>query len=350
MLSDKFKDRFPVVFDSLKNARTSGRIAHAYLLHSDHPETRRQFALLVAQIATCPNSANDGMPCGICDSCRQLENETYAELYILEPISKSRMIQVGDNANPEPDTIRWFENQFYFTSVTDMGTKVGIIHDCDRMNAEGQNSFLKTLEEPPHNTFFILTTGNPASLLPTTRSRCQSLVLLENSCTYEFNGCAELFAALKSLQLSGGTLGEAEKYVDEVLAIAKGLEGHAIATIEEDWQKQIEDSKELESPARKRIEKRFEAAKRAEYLRIRSYFLSALHTWFAQVYQLCCGTPHDQLANPEITSAYKNELASLDEAIAFNALQQAEKLLQDLRWNVSEELAIRSFCYSISVK
>ena len=41
------------------------------------------------------------------------------------------------------------------------------------MNENAQNAFLKTLEEPPRNCLFILTTGHPASLLPTIRSRCQ---------------------------------------------------------------------------------------------------------------------------------------------------------------------------------
>jgi DNA polymerase-3 subunit delta' len=54
------------------------------------------------------------------------------------------------------------------------GTKrIVIILEADRMNEESANSFLKTLEEPPMDTLFILTSSRPDFLLPTIRSRCQ---------------------------------------------------------------------------------------------------------------------------------------------------------------------------------
>ena len=79
------------------------------------------------------------------------------------------------------------------------------------MNDESQNALLKTLEEPPPETLLILTTGNPASLLPTTRSRCQQISLLTNRCEFDFAGKEQVFAALGALFFEArGDLAEAE--------------------------------------------------------------------------------------------------------------------------------------------
>ncbi|HEX9665570.1 MAG TPA: DNA polymerase III subunit delta' C-terminal domain-containing protein, partial [Thermodesulfobacteriota bacterium] len=53
--------------------------------------------------------------------------------------------------------------------------KVAIVDEADRMSHSAQNAFLKTLEEPPDESIIILLTSSPQSLLPTIRSRCQSL-------------------------------------------------------------------------------------------------------------------------------------------------------------------------------
>ena len=164
MLLTRYEQEFPEVIACLKRARVSGRMAHAYLLHGDSPELRRNFSLVLSQIAICPNSSADGTPCGTCRVCRHMETGIYAEFYELMPTGKTWQIQVGERRNPEPNTVRWFESQFYLTSTSEASKKVGVIYDADRMNTESQNAFLKTLEEPPADSFFILATGNPSAL------------------------------------------------------------------------------------------------------------------------------------------------------------------------------------------
>jgi DNA polymerase-3 subunit delta' len=55
--------------------------------------------------------------------------------------------------------------------------KVAVVHPADALNVQSANSLLKTLEEPPAGTRLVLTTADPALLLPTLRSRCQLQVL-----------------------------------------------------------------------------------------------------------------------------------------------------------------------------
>lgn len=65
--------------------------------------------------------------------------------------------------------------------------KVGIIEEAQRLTLEAQNALLKTLEEPPRNTFLILTAGRPSELIPTIISRCKILGLQENKVKYAEN-------------------------------------------------------------------------------------------------------------------------------------------------------------------
>ncbi|GAJ21897.1 unnamed protein product, partial [marine sediment metagenome] len=62
--------------------------------------------------------------------------------------------------------------------MPDIGSKrVVLVLEADRMTDAAANCFLKTLEEPPLDTVFILTSSRPNSLLPTIRSRCQAVPL-----------------------------------------------------------------------------------------------------------------------------------------------------------------------------
>lgn len=137
-------------------------------------------------------------------------------------------VKIGDRTNPEPNTLRYFEKQFHLTSTSGGRCKVGVIFDADRMNEESQNALLKTLEEPPPETLLILATGNPAALLPTTRSRCQLLPLLTNRCEYSFPGAAELIGALNLLVTKArGDLALAEEQAAAICRVAAGLNSDA---------------------------------------------------------------------------------------------------------------------------
>ncbi len=344
-----FAVKYPEITDCLKRARREGRLAHAYLLHGDTPEIRRDFAKALAQLAICPNMQPDGAPCGVCPICDQLNRDIYPEYHTLSPIGKAWRIQVGDRTNPEPNTVRWFEEQFYLTSTSGADRKVGVIFDADRMNTESQNAFLKTLEEPPPDSFFIVATGNPSALLPTTRSRCQSITLLENRCHFNFPGAKELFMALHKLQFeAAGNLPMAEQAAANIIALSRQLEDQAEDKTNAEWAERLDQAEEMDPAMRKRLEKQVASGAAGEYMRVRNYFLGAIHTWFAQVYQLSAGADRAHLANPEIFEGL--ELRPVPEARALSALQEADSLVYNMYFNINEELAIRSFCMNVALK
>lgn len=103
-----------------------------------------------------------------------------------------------------------------------------IIHPADDMNTEAANALLKSLEEPPQGTFFILVTHRPSRLLPTIRSRCRMLrfaMLSEEDLAAMLSdqGYAPDPAALHA---AGGSYGAAVRFMEEDLApIARMIDG-----------------------------------------------------------------------------------------------------------------------------
>ncbi len=103
-------------------------------------------------------------PCGTCWSCHQFASGRHPDLHFLQ--SASGRIGV--------DEIRELADELTLTSHRG-GRKVGWLPQAERMTDAAANAFLKTLEEPPGPTVFILETGRPLGLKATIRSRCEKL-------------------------------------------------------------------------------------------------------------------------------------------------------------------------------
>ena len=92
------------------------------------------------------------------------DNQTeHPDLFHLRPAGKARIIAV-DKTRELIATLNRTSSQG--------GSKVAIVHEADRMRKEAANAFLKTLEEPPPQTYLFLLSEKPYSLLATIRSRC----------------------------------------------------------------------------------------------------------------------------------------------------------------------------------
>ncbi len=103
-----------------------------------------------------------------------------------------------------------------------------IIHPADDMNVEAANALLKSLEEPPHGTFFILVAHRPSRLLPTIRSRCRVLrfPLLSPEQLRAMLSEEGLSPDRAALQAAGGSYGAAVRFVEEDLApVARVIDG-----------------------------------------------------------------------------------------------------------------------------
>jgi DNA polymerase-3 subunit delta' len=158
---------------------------------------KRTTAINFAQIINCPEQSD--IIQNQCQRCQQIGNLTHPDIKMLFPIptgissesDETKILQeVGNNLQsyalgqikpPIPSTslipirmIRWIKQEMAFKPMVSR-YKIIIILNIEKMNQEAANAFLKTLEEPQQETVFILTTERIFSLLPTIRSRCQTI-------------------------------------------------------------------------------------------------------------------------------------------------------------------------------
>ncbi len=152
-------------FDHLDALRRDDRIPGALLIQGGEGLGKRSLALHLAARLLCL-APKDPLPCGVCHGCHLFKAGTHPDLKILEPEEAGKMIKV--------DQVRKVIQDLSLMSLYD-GYRVIVIHPADQMNQNAANALLKTLEEPAPKNLIILVTHRPQRLLPTIRSRCQTL-------------------------------------------------------------------------------------------------------------------------------------------------------------------------------
>lgn len=148
------------LMDSLHRASSTGRLASALLFAGPGGVGKKLAAQALAQSLICEKS-NGAEACGECASCLRVEKGQSENLLLVEP--ESAQIKIEQSR----DIIRWL-------SLQKMGrSRIVIIDQAHLLNPQAANSLLKSLEEPPTGTYFILITPLIAAVLPTIRSRSQ---------------------------------------------------------------------------------------------------------------------------------------------------------------------------------
>lgn len=139
------------------------RLHHAYLLEGPEGVGKATFALWLARYTNC---TAERRPCGTCRNCHLMLSGTHPDLIVVvpDPERATRVITV-DQAQA---LIRSLQLQRHSAR-----RRFVILDPVDALNDESANTLLKTLEEPPRGTQFVLITSRVASLLPTIRSRTQ---------------------------------------------------------------------------------------------------------------------------------------------------------------------------------
>jgi DNA polymerase-3 subunit delta' len=106
--------------------------------------------------------------CGTCRSCQQIQARTHPDFFVIEPDNELATPQI------KIEQVREIEQQIMYRPLIGE-RKICLIDEADRMTIGAANALLKTLEEPPDHSLFLLITSRPAALPSTIRSRCQSL-------------------------------------------------------------------------------------------------------------------------------------------------------------------------------
>ncbi len=154
----------------LRAALCNGRLAHAYLFYGEPQIGKLVTAIRLAQSLNCeqPSQAEAQDSCGRCRSCLQITARTHPDYFVIEPDPKAATPQI------KIEQVREIEQQFVYRPLVGE-RKICLIDDADRLTIGAANSLLKTLEEPPGHSLFILITSRLHALPITIRSRCQSL-------------------------------------------------------------------------------------------------------------------------------------------------------------------------------
>jgi DNA polymerase-3 subunit delta' len=150
--------------DLLLDTARRGELHHAVILHGPDRSLLRDAAVRVAKTLNCLNrTAGDD-----CTACQRIERNIHPDVHLIEVTGDRKMISVEQIREiVSGATLRPYEGR----------NKVFIIDPADGLTTGGSNALLKTLEEPTRDTTFLLLTRSPDLLLPTIRSRSQSIYL-----------------------------------------------------------------------------------------------------------------------------------------------------------------------------
>ena len=148
------------------------RWPHALLLYGPEGVGKRALALHFARALLCEQVAADGSACGSCAGCHYVAVGQHPDLRLVEPYDVDEDGNVTPTEVIKIDAVRSLTQWSQRTSHRGVA-KVAVIVPAERMHAPTANALLKTLEEPPPQTYLLLVAHQAGRLLPTIASRCQ---------------------------------------------------------------------------------------------------------------------------------------------------------------------------------
>ena len=147
------------VVRTLRNAVEQGQVHHAYLFVGSRGTGKTSMAKILAACLNCANAPTTS-PCGTCDSCVAIASATSLDV-----------IEMDAASNNSVDDIRDLREKVAYAPVSGRH-KVYILDEAHMLSPQAWNAFLKTLEEPPPRTIFVLATTEAQKVLPTVVDRC----------------------------------------------------------------------------------------------------------------------------------------------------------------------------------
>ena len=235
----------------LVQAYKDNRVSHSYLFYGAPGVGKMALAIAFAQYLSCENK-EEGDSCGHCPSCLKYEKLVHPDLHFVFPYitsSNSQNKAVSDtyidlwrpmvNNSPYFSYRDWTNNlqsenkqcQIYAAESAEIIKKVSlktyesdykvmIIWLPEKMNTECANKRLKVLEEPPHNTVFLLVSNNREDILPTIQSRTQPVKVLGIADEPLKQALVEKFGISESeaadvVKISNGSFLEARQQIEQ---------------------------------------------------------------------------------------------------------------------------------------
>jgi DNA polymerase-3 subunit delta' len=307
--------------ERLWSSLARGTLHHALLFEGPVGVGKRTVAVRLAMAANCERTSGPDAPCGECPACRLIEQGTHPDVVTLSPTEEQ------STATIPVDRIREVVRQTGYHRYAARRRMI-LIDPTEALRPEAANALLKTLEEPPENTGFILIATHASALLPTVVSRCQRFrfgpVPAEELVPWLSRRGVETPERLarrslgcpgRALELADGGLGERDALRDQLLDVLGGpiqgvfdfSERLCAAGSRQDWSARLQTLLEVQE----------------ELLR--------------DVAHVATGTPHTLLHDdiPEVTHAWAGRLWPGGLVNATRAIKDAR---DDLAANVTGRL------------
>ena len=300
---------------------------------------KRTTAMAIARAVNClsPVAQDDGEAgagervrierdaCGVCAACRRIERQVHPDVIVIEP---------GDTGTIKIEQVRDVIDRAGFRPF-EARRRVIIIDEADAMVPAAQNALLKTLEEPPSASIFMLVSSLPDSLLPTVQSRCPRL----------------RFGPLAARDVAAALMrdhGYSEHEAHAAAADAEGSIGRALAAQSADLaevrdaaQRLLEHSARVTDPVR-----RLDAVKALtggkgtaadERNRLAAY-LRAMASLLRDVGLIAAGADEKILANADVRPALAALAKSYDGRRTTSAYAAVDEALTALERNASPKM------------
>jgi DNA polymerase III subunit gamma/tau len=149
------------VVRTLRNAVEQDKVHHAYLFVGSRGTGKTSMAKILARSLNCERGGPTITPCGECESCVAIAAGTSIDV-----------IEMDAASNRSVDDVRELRERVAFAPAAGRW-KVYIIDEAHMLTKEAWNAFLKTLEEPPPSTVFVLATTEAHKVMATIADRCQ---------------------------------------------------------------------------------------------------------------------------------------------------------------------------------
>ena len=319
-------------FSIVRRARVSGRMAPVFLVVGSPRAEGGALARRIAALLLCEREPAEA-PCGQCPGCRRVADGSHPDVLSVEPQGRSRQLPIWlfrpDDTHPPGSRVfflDWAQHKSFYG-----GWKIGILHFADRLNSTTANVLLKTLEEPPEDTSFILVSDRPDELLPTVVSRCQILNLMPGHSRPAEpwrTRTAQILAkhSHRSATRAFATAARFAALFAEITAVAESK-----VKAEQDELYAASDSSTL----KKVDDKEYEAMIKAAEKEIRIEVYRAMQDWYRDILMLCAapgGAADAILHFPE----FRAELARRAAATPLRVALRLPEFVQDIRYRIEE--------------
>jgi DNA polymerase III subunit delta' len=309
----------------LRSALSAERLHHAYLFVGPDGIGKRAAAIAVAKAIHCEEGVNDF--CGSCVNCARISDGNHPDVRLIQPLPEKKEISIQQ--------IRELQRDLNYRSFSGK-RKIALIDPATLMNLSAQNALLKTLEEPPENSWIVLIAANSGGLLPTVRSRCVRLS----------------FAPLTRQQVAAYLISQNKTTPDEtesLAAMSMGSIGLAFnLKTEQLFEKRKDWAQTLSSLKRRDYHSAMAAAEELGEDRDKTLsFLGWAESWFRDLLVYQATGEADELVNVDMLAEIERQAAEVKLDRLQACMEKAVSAAAAIQRNLNRRMILEDLLFSV---